>query len=383
MADGRGDRPGPAEAPALDASAGTGPAVAPWRVFGAVDPAAPGGNRLANADFARGSATEFEGWGRFGAGYEVDLAGGRGGGRGLRLSSAGASEVHAASATVMLGQGEARPILVSGWSRAQDVTGEPDGDYSLYLDCDMPTEPPGTATPWTFEVGSHDWQLRDRVLVPSRPVQSLTVYCMFRSKHTGMVWFDDRWCARPAASCFSTGSWPPPLRPPDRGPVAATVASAEGLELGFSDGGAMARVAAGGRPVPNEGQAHLGGFFLRDVRARGDWIHPGGPIAPRAWTPNTPASCRRLACAFTPVTPACRIASTFTPSWRTPGARTARHHPHLRPACLRLAAWTWGDRHPARSGPIAGAGELTQPQPRVGHRRGGGTQPLSLGGRLG
>ena len=75
MADRRDDRPGPAEAPTLDASAGTGPAVAPWRVFGAVDPAAPGGNRLANADFARGSATEFEGWGRFGAGYEVDLPG--------------------------------------------------------------------------------------------------------------------------------------------------------------------------------------------------------------------------------------------------------------------------------------------------------------------
>mgnify|MGYP001765241965 CR=1 FL=1 len=59
------------------------------------------------------------------------------------------------------------------WSRR---TGERDDDYALYLDVqhDDGSWSYGHALP--FDVGSHDWQLRDRVLQLARPVKSVTVH---------------------------------------------------------------------------------------------------------------------------------------------------------------------------------------------------------------
>ena len=41
-----------------------------------------------------------------------------------------------------------------------------------------------------FTCGTHDWEQRQFVLLPDKPVKSLTLHCLFRG-HTGKVWFDD------------------------------------------------------------------------------------------------------------------------------------------------------------------------------------------------
>ena len=41
-----------------------------------------------------------------------------------------------------------------------------------------------------FNCGTHDWEKREFVLLPDKPVKSFTLHCLFRG-HTGKVWFDD------------------------------------------------------------------------------------------------------------------------------------------------------------------------------------------------
>ncbi|HWQ91303.1 MAG TPA: hypothetical protein VN673_06510, partial [Clostridia bacterium] len=42
----------------------------------------------------------------------------------------------------------------------------------------------------SFSCGTHDWEYREFVLLPDKPIRSLTLHCLFRG-HTGKVWFDD------------------------------------------------------------------------------------------------------------------------------------------------------------------------------------------------
>ena len=82
------------------------------------------------------------------------------------------------------------PLVVRGWSRAESVSGSPDAGYSLYVDLTYADGTPLWGQTANFRCGAHDWELRELVIAPTRPVRSLTVYCLFRG-HTGRVWFDD------------------------------------------------------------------------------------------------------------------------------------------------------------------------------------------------
>ena len=135
------------------------------------------------------------GWAPFGEGYELDAAGGRlseasTDGWGLRMASADGRGERGAVQTVVVEQAAASALVVSGWSRAELVSGEPDGGYALYVDI---TYADGSNT-WGFAVpfdtGSHGWQLKSGVIEARAPVRSLNVYVMFRG-HAGAAAFDD------------------------------------------------------------------------------------------------------------------------------------------------------------------------------------------------
>src|SRR4029453_16962749 len=77
-----------------------------------------------------------------------------------------------------------------GWSEAENVSGSSDSDYSIYIDLVYSDGSPLWGQTAPFRTGSHDWQEREVVIVPKKPVKSLTVHCLFRA-HSGRTWFDD------------------------------------------------------------------------------------------------------------------------------------------------------------------------------------------------
>ena len=94
------------------------------------------------------------------------------------------------SQTLTLNRTNTAPFIIRGWSRAEKVSGSPDNGYSLYVDIVYADGTPLWGQTACFTCGTHDWEKREFVLVPDKPVRLLTLHCLFRG-HTGRVWFDD------------------------------------------------------------------------------------------------------------------------------------------------------------------------------------------------
>jgi hypothetical protein len=90
--------------------------------------------------------------------------------------------------SVALGQAEAKAIEFSAESKAENVSGDTNADYAIYLDI---VHPDGTYT-WgvtaAFKAGTHDWEKASLSYTPTKPIKSLSYYMLFRNK-TGKVWF--------------------------------------------------------------------------------------------------------------------------------------------------------------------------------------------------
>jgi len=83
-----------------------------------------------------------------------------------------------------------KPIIVRGFSRAENVGGAPDHDYSIYVDVCYAGGGYLFGQCATFATGTHDWQQGERLIEPTEPVAELRVYCLLRN-HSGKAWFDD------------------------------------------------------------------------------------------------------------------------------------------------------------------------------------------------
>ena len=101
-----------------------------------------------------------------------------------------ASARRGAAQSVVLNQTRPLPIVAAAWSKAQGVSGTPDADYSLYLDLIYTDGTPLWGQAVAFGVGSHDWERREVVVLPAKPVKSLTAYLLLRG-HAGRAWFRD------------------------------------------------------------------------------------------------------------------------------------------------------------------------------------------------
>jgi dienelactone hydrolase len=94
------------------------------------------------------------------------------------------------SQTVVLNQTRPEPIVATAQSKAQNVGGSRDSDYSLYLDLVYQDG----STLWgqvdAFNAGSHDWEKAQVTIFPEKPVKSVTVNLLLRN-HTGAAQFRD------------------------------------------------------------------------------------------------------------------------------------------------------------------------------------------------
>lgn len=91
---------------------------------------------------------------------------------------------------VALNQAEPAPIVAVAWSKADGVGGGRDSDYSLYMDLQYMDGTPLWGQVAMFDVGSHDWQRRQVLVVPEKPVKSVSFHMLLR-KHAGTASFRD------------------------------------------------------------------------------------------------------------------------------------------------------------------------------------------------
>ncbi|MCS7236783.1 MAG: hypothetical protein NZ899_00755 [Thermoguttaceae bacterium] len=90
--------------------------------------------------------------------------------------------------SVELNQQRPLPIIAVAESRAEGVGGTPDSGYSLYLDLMYVDGTPLWGQNAPFATGTHDWQKRQVIVFPEKPVRRLSYYLLFRN-HAGKVAF--------------------------------------------------------------------------------------------------------------------------------------------------------------------------------------------------
>ena len=203
-------------------------------------------------------------------GYEIDDTVARTGERSARISTDDPERQFGVLFSVDLNQTQPTPVVVSAWSRAQDVSGTPAGGYSLWVDIDFVDGSHLWGQNAPFECGSHDWQQRTLPIVPSKPIRTLLMYGLFRGK-TGTAWFDDFALTQVELAEGATVFNGVPVlaeHPTLEATQTITLATEDGLELRID--------AATGAVVGPDGA--VGGFFWRDVQAGSDFRQPRAAV---------------------------------------------------------------------------------------------------------
>ncbi len=179
---------------------------------------------------------------------------------------------YGASQTVTLERASSIPLIVRGWSRAESVTGSADSNYSLYVDLQYQDGTPLWGQSVQFRCGTHEWEEREFVIVPEKPVKSVTLHCLFRG-HAGRVWFDEVSLSEVVAGAnavlFQGAAFQKPEESSSaKGNATATVNSGDGLRLTLRETAPTSLLWA--RRECFGGTA--GGFMVRDVAANSDFF---------------------------------------------------------------------------------------------------------------
>ncbi|MCE5238780.1 hypothetical protein LLH23_09850 [bacterium] len=128
---------------------------------------------------------------------------------------------------VTFAQPESRTLAIEGWSKAENVSGNRDSNYALYVDMTHT----GGGNLWgqvaTFDTGTHDWQFSRTLITAERPFQGANVHLLFRG-HGGTAWFKD----------VRFGVWDPERRQIVQNLLGSRFQTADGKTMGAADGGA-------------------------------------------------------------------------------------------------------------------------------------------------
>lgn len=166
----------------------TEPASAP--VLKVVKPSVAGTALLRNGGFEQVQNNRAVGWNPAPQGHRLGPGEGRSGSTALVCENPTGQGWFGASQTLRLNRTHRVPVVVRAWSRAENVSGSPDSGYSLYVDIVDADGTPLWGQTGNFRCDSHDWEQREFLIVPDKPIQTLTFHCLFRG-HAGTVWFDD------------------------------------------------------------------------------------------------------------------------------------------------------------------------------------------------
>lgn len=87
-----------------------------------------------------------------------------------------------ATQVVVLNQTTPAPIVATAWSKAEGVSGGTDSNYALYLDLTFTDGTPLYGQVASFSPGTHDWQKREVVVLPEKPVRQVSCYLLLRQR---------------------------------------------------------------------------------------------------------------------------------------------------------------------------------------------------------
>jgi hypothetical protein len=209
-------------------------------------------------------------WSTWQQGYRLTPGEGRGGSQCVVCERREGEGEFGASQTLTLNRTNIAPFIIRGWSKAENVSGSPDNGYSLYVDITYADGTPLWGQTADFNCGTHDWEERQFVLLPDKPVKSLTSHCLFRG-HTGKAWFDDASVEEiptPAGAVLFQGA---PLQgvseaKPDFKAPLRKLSTRDGLSLTMRDN-TITSLQVGGKEL---GAPSPSGFLVRDFAADSD-----------------------------------------------------------------------------------------------------------------
>ncbi|KAK3272752.1 hypothetical protein CYMTET_18974 [Cymbomonas tetramitiformis] len=145
-------------------------------------------NQVANPHFNSDTNGRTSSWEAFGEGFGVERS--ADGGNFLTVESESVDSVLGAQQKIWLRQERAVPLLVAARGRARDLSSrELNSGYSVYLDLEHTD---GTSTfGYTLPFhGTSEWQWESGVILPTKPVLVVYMFCLFRYRK-GQADFDD------------------------------------------------------------------------------------------------------------------------------------------------------------------------------------------------
>ncbi|MCB2203522.1 hypothetical protein KQI65_02140 [bacterium] len=130
-------------------------------------------------------------WHSYVKGFDYDTTGtnAHSGRRSVHVRNDSLTEFRGVSVLVEVNQGSPEKLELSGWSKAADVSGDANNDYSLYADITYTDGTRQYGRTAQFATGTHDWEYSSTVIEPEKPIRSINLYALFR-RHTGEAWFD-------------------------------------------------------------------------------------------------------------------------------------------------------------------------------------------------
>jgi hypothetical protein len=245
-------------------TAAAGPAMRVVRTDGGGTPL------LRNGGFESLPQGEPAPWTAWDRGFRLGASEGRGGSPCVVCERKEGEAEFGASQTLALNRTNIAPFIIRGWSKAQEVSGSPDNGYSLYVDISYADGTSLWGQTASFTCGTHDWERREFVLLPDKPVKSFTLHCLFRG-HTGKVWFDDAAVEEvptPAGAVLFQGAplqGLPQPRPPGKA-RSRKLTTRDGLTLTLRDN-TISSLRAGGKELAGSAPS---GFLARDFAADSD-----------------------------------------------------------------------------------------------------------------
>ncbi len=231
----------------------------------------PNADLLSNGNFEQAFGAGLPGWHAAPQRFVLAPGQGRGGSQSIRCENQNEGDWTGASQTLTLDRTNVFPLVMRGWSRAENVSGTSDNDYSLYVDIVYQDGTPLWGQTANFRTGTHDWQERELMILPQKPVRTLTIHCLLR-RHTGIAWFDDirvEEIQATGGALLFQGVPVVPLPPSRAGSEAeSTSATSDGLEISRQDN-RIATLKVDGRDLAANAPS---GFMVRDVAANSDFF---------------------------------------------------------------------------------------------------------------
>ncbi|MGC8832606.1 MAG: hypothetical protein ACP5R4_01015 [Armatimonadota bacterium] len=228
---------------------------------------------LNNTGFENASRGTAVGWRPYEQGYTLAVGEGRAGSNAVVCTNSTGAGRFGAYQVLQLNRKTPAPLIVTGWSKAENVSGSPSPDYSIYVDIIYTDGTPLWGQTGNFSTGTHGWERRSFVISPSKPIGTLYVYALFRGIR-GRVWFDDIEVREVSAGSGQTLFDGAPMRiiqPQPAGSRAFTVNTSDGLALSMdSPTGRIVSMKLNGGEICQRGWPS--GFFARDVAADSDML---------------------------------------------------------------------------------------------------------------